>query len=38
MIQLVYKVQDEEIAVLVIVIGKRNHSDVYKKAEQQLSS
>jgi len=36
--RLVYKVLDEEITVLVVAIGKRNQSSVYKKAEQRLSS
>ena len=34
--RLVYKVLDEEIVVLVIAVGKRNHGDVYKKVEQRL--
>ena len=36
--RLVYEVLDEEIVVLVVVIGKRNRGDVYKKASQRLSS
>jgi len=34
--RLVYKVLDEEVVVLVIAVGKRNHSDVYKKVAQRL--
>lgn len=36
--RLVYEVLDEEITVLVIVIGKRNRGDVYEKATRRLSS
>lgn len=34
--RLVYKVLDEEITVLVVVIGKRNHGTVHKKAGKRL--
>ena len=33
---LVYEVNDEEITVLVIVVGKRDRSWVYKKAKSRL--
>ena len=35
--RLVYKTDDEEIAVLVVAIGKRNQSQVYRKAKGRLS-
>lgn len=34
--RLVYEVNDEEITVLVIVVGKRDRSWVYKKAKSRL--
>jgi mRNA interferase RelE/StbE len=34
--RLVYEVIDEELFILVIVIGKRNRSEVYKKAKKRL--
>lgn len=35
--RLVYEVMDEEVTVFVIAIGKRDQSDVYKKAKGRLS-
>ncbi len=34
--RLVYEVLDEEITVLVVVIGKRDRGDVYKKVGKRL--
>ena len=35
--RLVYEVVDEEIYILVIVIGKRNRSEVYKQAKKRIN-
>lgn len=35
--RLVYQVNDEEITVLVVAIGKRERNDVYKKMGRRLS-
>lgn len=35
--RLVYEVDDEEITVLVIAVGKRERSAIYKKARERLS-
>jgi mRNA interferase RelE/StbE len=35
--RLVYEVMDEEVTVFVIAIGKRDQSDVYKKAKGRRS-
>lgn len=34
--RLVYEVNDKEIVVLIIVIGKRNQAHIYKTAQQRL--
>ncbi len=34
--RLVYEVVDDEIYILVIVIGKRNRNEVYKQAKKRI--
>lgn len=34
--RLVYKVEDDVIIVTVLAVGKREHSDVYKKAMHRI--
>jgi mRNA interferase RelE/StbE len=36
--RLVYEVQDEQVCVLVIAVGKRDKLDVYKKARKRQES
>ncbi len=33
--RLVYEVRDQDIVVLVIAVGKRDHSDIYDKAAKR---
>ncbi len=33
--RLVYEVRDQEIVVLVIAVGRRDHSDIYDKAAKR---
>lgn len=33
--RLVYEVRDDEVVVVVVAIGKREHKAVYKKADQR---
>lgn len=34
--RLIYQVQDEKVSVLVVAIGKRNKSEVYKGASKRV--